>query len=112
ETEAWGRAREILRLTRERAGELKKVFNIDGSAQEGSRRLLDFADQAEVHDKRLWTAIAKETGAAGNSTALVGSYEQVAESLLDYVDLGVSTLLIRGFTPLADATDYGNLVRL
>ncbi|GLY85416.1 LLM class flavin-dependent oxidoreductase [Actinoallomurus iriomotensis] len=112
EAEAWERAREILRLTRERAGELKKTFNIDGSAQQGSRRLLDFADQAEVHDERLWTAIAKETGAAGNSTALVGSYEQVAESLLDYVDLGVSTLLIRGFTPLADATDYGNLIRL
>ncbi|GAA4620059.1 LLM class flavin-dependent oxidoreductase [Actinoallomurus vinaceus] len=112
EAEAWERARDILRLTKERVGELKKVFNIDGSAQEGSRRLLDFADQAEVHDKRLWTAIAKETGAAGNSTALVGSYEQVAESLLDYVNLGVGTLLIRGFTPLADATDYGNLVRL
>jgi alkanesulfonate monooxygenase len=112
ETEAWQRAQEILRLTRERAGELKKVFNIDGSAQQGSRRLLEFADQAEVHDKRLWTAIAKETGAAGNSTALVGSYEQVAESLLDYVSLGVSTLLIRGFTPLADATDYENLIRL
>jgi alkanesulfonate monooxygenase len=112
ETEAWQRAGEILRLTKERAGELKKVFNFDGSAQRGSQRLLEFADQAEVHDKRLWTAIAKETGAAGNSTALVGSYEQVAESLLDYVSLGVTTLLIRGFTPLADATDYGNLVRL
>ncbi len=73
---------------------------------------MSYADQAEVHDKRLWTAIAKQTGAAGNSTALVGSYEQVAESLLDYVALGVSTLLIRGFDPLADARDYGNLVRL
>jgi alkanesulfonate monooxygenase len=112
EAESWRRAEEILRLTKERAGELKKVFNLDGSAQRGSQRLLEFADQAEVHDKRLWTAIAKETGAAGNSTALVGSYEQVAESLLDYVSLGVSTLLIRGFTPLADATDYGNLIRL
>lgn len=112
ETEAWERAREILRLTKERAGALKKVWRIDGSAQQGSRRLLDYADQAEVHDKRLWTAIAKETGAAGNSTALVGSYEQVAESLLEYVGLGVRTLLIRGFTPLADATDYGNLIRL
>ncbi len=62
--------------------------------------------------ERLWTPIAKVTGAAGNSTALVGSYEQVAQALLRYVDLGVSTLLIRGFTPLADARDYGTLVRL
>ena len=52
------------------------------------------------------------TGATGNSTALVGSYEQVAESLLDYVDLGVSTLLIRGFEPLADAYRYGRLISL
>ena len=43
---------------------------------------------------------------------LVGSYEQVADALLDYVDLGVSTLLIRGFDPLADARDYGRLVGL
>jgi alkanesulfonate monooxygenase len=112
EAAAWQRARDILELTRERVGELKKVFNLDSSGAQGSQRLLSYADQAEVHDKRLWTAIAKETGAAGNSTALVGSYEQVAESLLDYVKLGVGTLLIRGFSPLADARDYGTLVRL
>ncbi|MGW6059229.1 LLM class flavin-dependent oxidoreductase [Streptomyces sp. NPDC055189] len=112
EAEAWERAREILRLTKERAGEARKAFNLDHSQQRGSQRLLEYAAQGEVHDKRLWTAIAKTTGAAGNSTALVGSYEQVAESLLDYVALGVSTLLIRGFSPLADARDYGTLIRL
>ena len=47
------------------------------------------------------------TGALGNSTALVGTPETVAEALLDYVDLGVSTLLIRGYDPLDDAIDYG-----
>jgi alkanesulfonate monooxygenase SsuD/methylene tetrahydromethanopterin reductase-like flavin-dependent oxidoreductase (luciferase family) len=56
--------------------------------------------------------IAKVTGAAGNSTALIGSYEQVAQALLRYVGLGVRTLLVRGFTPLAGARDYGTLVRL
>ena len=65
-----------------------------------------------MHDERLWTPIVKVTGAAGNSTALVGSYGQVAQALLRYVDLGVSTPLIRGFTLLADARDYGTLVRL
>ncbi|MGX1669448.1 LLM class flavin-dependent oxidoreductase [Streptomyces sp. NPDC055400] len=112
EAEAWDRAREILRLTKERAEEARKVFNLDHAEQRGSQRLLEYAAQGEVHDKRLWTAIAKTTGAAGNSTALVGSYEQVAESLLDYVSLGVSTLLIRGFSPLADARDYGTLIDL
>jgi len=39
--------------------------------------------------------------------ALVGTPEQVAEALLDYYDLGVTTFLIRGFDPLEDAIDYG-----
>jgi alkanesulfonate monooxygenase len=112
EAEAWQRASDILELTKERAGDLRKVFNLDHAEQHGSQRLLQFAAQGEVHDERLWTAIAKVTGAAGNSTALVGSYEQVADSLLRYVDLGVSTLLIRGFSPLADARDYAALVTL
>ncbi|MEO6397958.1 MAG: LLM class flavin-dependent oxidoreductase, partial [Tepidiformaceae bacterium] len=73
----------------------------------GSQRLLGLADEAEVHDERLWTAIAAAVGAYGNTTALVGTPEQVAESLLHYYDAGVTTLLIRGFEPLADAVDYG-----
>jgi alkanesulfonate monooxygenase len=31
----------------------------------------------------------------------------VAEALLDYYDLGITTFLIRGFDPLEDAIDYG-----
>lgn len=110
EAEAWERAREILRLTQDRVGEFKG--RRDSSESVGSQRLLEAAGTGEVHDERLWTAVAKTTGAAGNSTALVGSYEQVADSLTDYVRLGVGTLLIRGFSPLADARDYGTLIRL
>jgi alkanesulfonate monooxygenase len=51
-------------------------------------------------------------GAAGNSTALVGSYEQVADALLDYVHIGVSTLLIRGYAPEEDAVDYATIISL
>ncbi|HEY1489370.1 MAG TPA: alkanesulfonate monooxygenase, partial [Micromonosporaceae bacterium] len=43
----------------------------------------------------------------GNSTALVGTPETVAQALLDYVDIGVTTILIRGYDPLDDAIDYG-----
>ncbi|WP_442873397.1 hypothetical protein [Cupriavidus sp. USMAHM13] len=38
---------------------------------------------------------------------MVGTPEQVAEALLAYYDLGVTTFLIRGFDPLEDAVDYG-----
>jgi alkanesulfonate monooxygenase len=65
-----------------------------------------------VHDERLFTAIAEATGARGNTTALVGTAEQVAASLLRYVDIGVNTILLRGFDPLEDARDYATVVRL
>ncbi len=51
--------------------------------------------------------MARVTGAAGNSTALVGTGEQVADALLDYYDLGITTFLVRSFDPLEDAIDYG-----
>ena len=51
--------------------------------------------------------MAAATGAKGNTTALVGTPEQVADALLDYYDLGVTTFLIRGFDPLEDAVQYG-----
>jgi alkanesulfonate monooxygenase len=76
----------------------------------GSQRLLDFAAQQEIFDKRLWMPIAAATGAGGNTTALVGTSEQIAESLLDYYDAGITTILIRGFRPLEDAIEYGREV--
>src|SRR6202046_802279 len=94
EEAAWERANEILERTQERAADYVGLRSTAGS--EGSQRLLRYAGQKDLHDKRLWTALSKATGAAGNSTALVGSYEQVAESLLDYVAVGASTLVIRG----------------
>ena len=63
--------------------------------------------RSEVHDRCLWTPLATATGAAGNSTALVGTAETVAEAMADYADLGATTLLIRGYDPLADAEAMG-----
>jgi alkanesulfonate monooxygenase len=70
-------------------------------------RLLDAAAEREVHDSCLWTALAVLTGARGNSTALVGTPETVAEALVAYYDLGATSLLIRGYDPLPDAEEYG-----
>ncbi|WP_201451827.1 Bug family tripartite tricarboxylate transporter substrate binding protein [Rhodovarius lipocyclicus] len=43
-----------------------------------------------------------------NTTALVGTPEEVADALADYAEIGVSTFLIRGFDPLEDAVEYGH----
>ena len=109
EEKAWAKAHDYL----------ERIVALNGGARTaesarpgavGSKRLLDFAAQQDIYDKRLWTPIAAATGAAGNSTALVGTPDQVAESLLDYYDAGCTTLLIRGFDPLPDAIDYGRAV--
>jgi alkanesulfonate monooxygenase len=74
---------------------------------EGSKRLLAAAAKGERLDERLWMGAALLTGASGNTTGLVGTPQQVAEALCAYYDLGVTTFLIRGFNPLADAIEYG-----
>jgi alkanesulfonate monooxygenase len=105
EEQAWERAERIL----QQASALAKQngFVRREPPNEGSRRLLAAAAQGSRLDKRLWTGIAGLLGAQGNSTSLVGTPEQVAEALLDYYDLGITTFLIRGFDPLEDAIDYG-----
>jgi alkanesulfonate monooxygenase len=107
EEKAWAKAEGIL----ERATALQDKTGYrkpaDGHATAGARRLLALADQGKRVDKRLWTEIAKLTGANSNTTALVGTPEQVAEVFGDYYDLGISHFLIRGFDPLIDAIEYG-----
>jgi len=103
EAAAWDKARGILAKVVAKQGD--RTLPLPEAV--GARRLVDFARQADIYDKRLWTPIAAVVGGAGNTTALVGTPEQVAESLLDYYDLGVTTLLIRGFDPLNDAVEYG-----
>ena len=69
--------------------------------------MLDFAANGDIHDKRLWMPIAATTGAAGSTSCLVGTAEQVAESLIAYHRAGASAFIIRGFDPLQDAIDWG-----
>jgi alkanesulfonate monooxygenase len=107
EEAAWKRADDI--VAKVKALREKDGLPTSGHAppNAGSQRLLQTAAQGARLDKRLWTGVAAVTGAQGNSTGLVGTPEQVADALLDYYDLGVSTFLIRGFDPLEDAVAYG-----
>ena len=79
-------------------------------ANVGSQRLLEIAARQDVHDRALWTPTAAATGAAGASTALVGTPETVAAAILDYVDLGAELISIRGYDNLDDLIDYGRHV--
>jgi alkanesulfonate monooxygenase len=111
EAEAWDRADVILEKIKSGKG------HMTGGAQSsklpmnvGSVRLRQAAERGRVLDKRLWTEVAGASGAGGNSTALVGDPEQVADSLMDYYDIGVDNFLIRCFDPLPDTTFFGTHV--
>jgi alkanesulfonate monooxygenase len=109
---AWERAHQILATTKANLATFRSDWRFGGLGGKqpenaGSQRLLAAAAKGELHDRALWMPLAAATGAGGNSTALVGTPETVAQALLDYIDLGVTTLLIRGYEPYDDAIDYG-----
>lgn len=81
--------------------------NTNPTTSLGRMRLIEMSERSDVFDERLWMKVAKLTGAAGNSTALVGTPEQVAEAMMRYYDLGITAFVLKGFDPLNDAVDYG-----
>ena len=102
ENAAWDKARGIL----ERLQENKPRMPLKVEA-EFSRRLTRLAEAEEVYDECLWMGLVKISGATGNTTALVGTPEQVAKSIVRYYELGVGGVLIRGFDPLEDVREFG-----
>jgi alkanesulfonate monooxygenase len=129
EDEAWQKAEWIadttaqrIQLAKERmadhqdtyrglGGSRNATFSVDrdtnATTSVGRKRLIEMSADRDVYDERLWMKVANLTGAAGNSTALVGTPDQVAEAMLRYYDLGMTTLLLKGFDPLPDAVDFG-----
>ncbi len=101
EGEAWDRAHAILRTVD--PGAPRRAHD------HGGERMLAHAAAADVHDERLWMRIAEAVGATGNTSCLVGTAEQVAESILRYYELGdLGYVLIRGFDPINDARTFGD----
>ncbi|WP_371785629.1 LLM class flavin-dependent oxidoreductase [Streptosporangium subroseum] len=109
EAEAWERAERIRAATAERVGGGAWSWGKGRgeSTSVGAARLQEQGAGQEVHDERLWYGVTNLTGPGGNSTAVVGTAEQVAEALLKYRDLGVTTFLIRGFEPVDDVVQWG-----
>ncbi|MFD7886468.1 LLM class flavin-dependent oxidoreductase [Streptomyces bauhiniae] len=108
---AWEKAHRTVGAIKERR-EAGLVRHRRGGAPEnaGSQRLIAIAEAGERYDRALWTPTAAATGGAGNSNALVGTPETVAQALLDYYDLGVDILSARGYDLLGDAIDFGRHV--
>jgi alkanesulfonate monooxygenase len=84
-----------------------RMFGFRESSSVGSERLQRQAAERDVYDERLWYGVTKLTGPGGNSTALVGTAQQVVDALMAYRRAGVDTVLIRGFDPLDDVLEWG-----
>lgn len=130
ESEAWEKAEWIAEKTAERielakqrmaghkdsyeglGGDKNATYSVDRKLEDttsvGRKRLIEMSADKDVYDERLWMKVANLTGAAGNSTALVGTPRQVADAMLAYYDIGVNALLLKGFDPLADARAFGD----
>jgi len=116
---AWAKAHQILDVLQK-----KKEAQANGGAavttagpkaplqpqNVGSQRLLEIAKRGDVQDRALWYPTVTATSAWGASTALVGSPQTIADSLLDYVDLGAELISIRGYDNLNDVIDYGRYI--
>jgi alkanesulfonate monooxygenase len=129
EAEAWDKAQWIGELAEERinlakermsggkdsytglGGAANATYSVERATSmtnsEGRKRLIAMSAESDVFDERLWMKIANLTGAAGNSTALVGTPEQVADAMLKYYELGIGAFILKGFDPVPDAADYG-----
>ncbi len=106
EGDAWDKANRILAAMTGKKG-WSRQEEIAGPVDNAGKRLMGFAMERDVHDERLWMPITRATGALGNTSCLVGTPEQVAESILKYYTLGVASFLIRGFDPFNDTVEFG-----
>jgi alkanesulfonate monooxygenase len=110
---AWEKAHrtvEAIRVRRAGGRSAPRGHQPEGPENTGAQRLITIAAQGEHFDRALWTPTSAATGGEGNSNALVGTPETVAQALLDYYDLGVDILSARGYDLVDDAIDFGRYV--
>lgn len=109
---AWAKAHRTLDTLKAKRAQGQGKVPADAPAPQnvGSQRLLDIAARGDVQDRCLWYPTVTATNARGASTALVGSYDTVSESLLDYAKLGCDLISIRGYDNFNDSVDYGRYI--
>jgi alkanesulfonate monooxygenase len=109
EEQAWQRADELISHVDLAAIEKKAEFVNKRDESIGDRRLQQLMDQSRDNGFRigpnLWAGLTQIMG--GNSIALVGTPDQVADRILEFSDLGFTKILLRGFPFLETITAIG-----
>jgi alkanesulfonate monooxygenase len=105
--EAWAAAEKLLaQLDPEAIARAQE--NLRQSSSEGQRRMLALnegsKDGLEIYPN-LWAGVGLVRGGAG--TALVGSYEEVADRIAEYHDHGLDEFILSGYPHLEEAYQVG-----
>jgi alkanesulfonate monooxygenase len=105
--EAWAEADRLLAGISEE--QIRRVQDgLRRSESEGQRRMLALnggtKDGLEIHPN-LWAGVGLVRGGAG--TALVGSHEQVADLIEQYVEAGITEFVLSGYPHLEEAYRFG-----
>ena len=108
EADAWAKAEAIRqRMSETTIQRQREYFRTIDSV--GQRRLAGYVEQSAADGFRLgpnlWAGLTQVLG--GNSIALVGTPDQVADRVVEYVNLGFDYVLLRGFPHLEAITQLG-----
>ena len=98
EEQAWEASTDLLSEATDIVKSQRKE-SVQGSAMVGHKAQVKFADNHKL-SARLWNGISEVRVNCG--TAIVGSYQQVAEEILQYWKLGIDEFILSGFPHLEE----------
>ncbi|MET3940936.1 alkanesulfonate monooxygenase SsuD/methylene tetrahydromethanopterin reductase-like flavin-dependent oxidoreductase (luciferase family) [Paenibacillus sp. PvP094] len=111
EEEAWAAAWEIIsKVPPEAIEKAKAAFaETDATNQRRQNELRELSEKQQfVVGPNLWTGLSVVR--SGGAILIVGTAEQVAERLMEYADLGVTTFILSGYPHLEEAEIFGEKV--
>ncbi|GAA0271691.1 Methanesulfonate monooxygenase [Methylorubrum aminovorans] len=110
EAEAWEAAdRLISRLDDDTIAQAQATLKRQDSVGQSRMMALHGGDRNKlVVSPNLWAGVGLVRGGAG--TALVGSADQVADRMKEYIDLGIDRFILSGYPHLEEAYRFAELV--
>ncbi|QDI82004.1 FMNH2-dependent alkanesulfonate monooxygenase [Methylorubrum populi] len=110
EAEAWDAAdRLISRLDDATIAQAQATLKRQDSVGQSRMMALHGGDRSKlVVSPNLWAGVGLVRGGAG--TALVGSADQVADRMKEYIDLGIDRFILSGYPHLEEAYRFAELV--
>jgi alkanesulfonate monooxygenase len=106
EAEAWAAARALVAGGSDKARDRIRQDTANSAA---NRRVQELADSGEMIGPALWTGVSRVRAGAG--IAVVGSPEQCAAQLQEFIDAGCHSFCLSGYPHDQEARRFKRLVR-